>query len=285
MTVSAERCFVCDETVESASDRCLTCGADVGAPNVRAATTSAEINALQARYDDAIHRAKARGAGDTLSAFEKALASSSAVVNCSLYFLREFVSKSNELYANYHRTVQSGVRKAAGPDRDQERTVVDAILFRSYASSICCAALSLNGQGLLSYGPYALRLRNIAVANRSSVLEENSFDFVDRHKLGAKTPIPMGYRSDWASRGKLAVAKLADLIDVGPQKGGFSQLLLKSNGDRSEDQFMEVHIFGTFDFSAVECITGPVPKKAIDAAVWDSVKEIVVALGKRVEEY
>ncbi len=284
MTIALSKCSVCDEVIDQTSDRCLTCGADIGAPNVRASTAAPEIEALQARYDDAVFRATARGAKGSLGAFEKALSRSSAVVNCNLSFLKEFVTQSKTLYANYHQAVQAGLRKTATPERDQERTVVDAIMFRSYAPSIRFAALSLNNSGLVSYGPYALKLRNIAVAHRASILEENSFDFVNHHSLGPKTAIPPGFRSDWNGRNRLAIAKLGDLLDVGPQKHGFSELLLKSDGNFERDQFMEVHIFGTFDFSAVECVSGPVPKKPMEIAIWEFVKEAVSKSGKRVEE-
>ena len=146
MTIATDKCLICSEPIDQTSDRCLTCGTDIGAPNVRSANSVPEVNGLQTRYDDAVFRATARGAGDSLLAFQKALARTGAVINCNLSFLKDFVTESKTLYANYHAAVQGGVRKVALPDRDQERTVVDSILFRSYAPSIRMAALSLTNR-------------------------------------------------------------------------------------------------------------------------------------------
>ena len=238
------------------------------------------------RYSDAVNAAKSRGAGTTLLAFEKVMASSGAVVNCTLPFLRDFATQGKTLYANYHKGVHAGVRKIALQENDQQRTVVDAIMFGSYASSISFAALSLNDRGVESYGEYALKLRTITIADRATILEENSFDFVDHKKLGPKTSIPLGCRSDWDDRGRLAVAKLEPSLDTGPiQSGGFKRLLLSSEGNFKTDHFMEVHIFGTFDFNAVEAISGPVPKRGMDQAIWEAVKEEAKSAGKRVDEW
>jgi hypothetical protein len=285
MKIASTTCANCSASLAQVFDRCLTCGFDAGAPNVRDATTGAEASALEARYSEAVLRAEARGANDNRLAFERALGNSGVVVNCTLPYLRDFVTDPKMLYANYHQLVQGEVRKAALSERDQQRTVVDSILFRSYARFIRFGALSLSDRGLTSYGPYTLGLKTITVAHRSSVLEENAFVFVERHKLGAKTPIPSGYRSDWEHRSMLAVAKLEPYLDVGIQIAGFAKLLLQSEGDYATDKFMEVHIFGPFDFGAIESVSGPMPKKAMDIAIWESVKEEMIAAGKRVDEW
>jgi hypothetical protein len=237
------------------------------------------------RYGDAVSRATVRGAGSTLTAFEAALrTTSAAVINCNLSFLKDFVTRSNSLYSTYHLSVQAQMRKPASMQHDQERAVVDAIMFRGFAPSIRFAALSLNNMGPISYGPYAITLKEIAVSHRSSLLEENSYKFVEHHGLGSKTLVPAGYRGSWSERTQLAVAKLGDRIDVGPQVGGFAKLLLTSNGNYDDDDFIEVHIFGPFDFGAVEQVTGPVPKKGPERAIWSVVKDAVIKAGKKVNE-
>lgn len=285
MKIASTTCVNCGAPLAQVLDRCFTCGFDVGFPNVREATSPAETASLEARYQVAVSLADARGAKDNHLAFERVLATSGVVVNCTLAYLKDFVTDPKMLYANYHQLVQGSVRKPALAERDQERTVVDSILFRSYASSIRFGALSLNDRGLTSYGSYALRLKPIAISHRASVLEENSFTFVERFKLGAKTPIPNGHRSDWESRGMLAIAKLGTSLDVKIQTGGFAKLLLLSHGDYATDQFMEVHIYGPFDFGAVECVSGPKPKKPLEIAIWEAVKEDAKAAGKRVDEW
>jgi hypothetical protein len=198
-----------------------------------------------------------------------------------LPFLRDFITRPNTLYANYHRGVLAGVRKAAEADADRDRTVADAFMFGSYSDQITMAALSLTDTGLSSYGAYSMKLRDVAVTNRSTLLEENSFSFIPRHKLTIRTPIPPGYRSTWAERARLAVAKLADFIAVAMKEAEFQSLLLVDSGQRDTDSFIEVHIYGAFDREAIDTVSGPRHKKrSRDIAIWEVVKETMRTLNK-----
>jgi hypothetical protein len=117
--------------------------------------------------------------------------------------------------------------------------------------------LSLDGSGPTSYGPYAIRLRDVAIRGRATVLENNSYDFMRKHSLSPGDKPPPGFIASWQNRNKLAVAKLAEYIT--PQTGDseFPLLLLASTGLRPTDEFLEVHICGTFDLNAIESIKGP----------------------------
>ena len=53
--------------------------------------------------------------------------------------------------------------------------------------------------------------KKFAVQTRTSVFEENVFNFVKNHKLAADDPIPAGFRASWQERGKLAVSKTSQL--------------------------------------------------------------------------
>ena len=279
------RCSVCDSPVSAVTDRCSTCGTDVGAPNVRVVQELAEVSALESRFEYALARADARGTKQENDEFKRAVERSSAVVNCQLQFLKEFVTSSTVLYANYHRGVRAEVRKAAQEDLDRDRAIADATMFGSYAENIRMAALSLTDTGLSSYGPYSLKLRDVAVANRASLLEENSFSFIPHHNLTIKVPIPPGYRSTWAARAKLAVAKLADFIAPGMTEVDFQRLLLDDTGDRATDNFIEVHIFGAFDREAIDTVSGPkLKKRNRDVAIWEVVKEKLRDLNRSCHE-
>src|SRR4051812_15227971 len=124
-----DHCSECGSPISASVDRCLTCGADVGAPNVRAAGQANEKLALKARFDGAVSRSEARGVGKEIDEFEQVVDHSSAVVNCGLSFLREFVSRDSILYANYHRGVQAGIRKTAVENWDPDRVAADGLLF------------------------------------------------------------------------------------------------------------------------------------------------------------
>jgi hypothetical protein len=251
---------------------------------LRQIAAASEQAALFQRYDSAAQRAIARGAGAPLKLLEQEASRSFAVVNLKLAFLREVVTERKTLFANYHAGVTSGVRRAAADAEDQARRGVDAILFRSYADKIRFAALTSDGPGLISYGPYTLRLREVAVAERSSVLEQNSFDFIRSHRLGPFDRVPEGFRSSWHQRHLLVVAKLADLLTEATTLKDIHRLILSSDGNRANDQFFEVHIYGPFDVNAVERVTGPKPKTSSERAAWSLVVERLKSQGRAVEE-
>lgn len=264
------RCSNCGHSFTEADDRCIKCGADVGFPNVRAA--AAEASALDKRYQTAIDLARKQGTHDPLKDFEAHMQRTFAVINVKLGFLYSFVSDNKMLYANYHRAVSSQARKTAEPENDRHRTGVDSRIFGSYSDRIIHAALSLDGRGP-SYGTYSMRLEDIAIKNRASLLEENSYNFVERQNL-KKGRIPPGYRAIWQERHKLAVAKLAASVSSTTIEKEYPYLLLPASSGRSTDEYIEVHIFGTFDNSAIESVRGKsTHRKKADQALVESAKE------------
>jgi hypothetical protein len=281
-----DSCPNCGASVVASDQRCSTCGEHVGAPNVRAANAPIERVTLQKRYQSALERAELRNAKGAVASFRLAVQSSAAVVSCGLYALRELVTDSNALYTNYYLGVRGEIRRAAELENDRQRRVVDALLFGGYADEIRFAALSLDGVGLKSYGKeglsYGLGLRDVAISKRASLLEENAYEFVKRHALDATSDFPAGYRSTWENRHELAVAKLADLIwpEISPTE--YAGILLSSTGDRATDQFIEVHIFGTFNMNAVSSVSGTSkPKRPDDRAVVTVVRELLEKQGKK----
>jgi hypothetical protein len=188
--------------------------------------------------------------------FSIAVLTSSAVINVDARFLHFFVTSSMALYTNYEHGVGGKVRKPAPFPHDSARRGVGSTLFGSYGDEIIYAALSLNRYGPHSYGSYAVTLRDLAIRNRATVLEHNSYDFVKRHNLIAGKERPLACLAPWPTRNKLAVAKLAPYITSQTTVADFAQLLLSSSGDRMTDDFIEVNIYGTFDLAAVESVSG-----------------------------
>lgn len=281
-----DTCPNCSAVLIGSEDKCPTCGEYVGAPNVRAADMASERAALDQRYDRAVERAGNRGAKEQVVGFRKAVERSVAVVGCDLYRLRELTKDSNSLYSNYYLAARGEVRRAAEVENDRQRRVVDAIVFGVYAEHIRYAALSLDGVGLSSYGKdglsYGLGLRDVAIAKRASLLEENSYAFVKRHHLTGTSSMPAGYRCSWGNRSLLATAKLADFIGPETTTSEYARILLSSSGDRATDQFVEVHIYGGFNLSAVSTVCGTsTPKQSEDLAVVTVVKELLENQGKK----
>jgi hypothetical protein len=155
------------------------------------------------------------------------------------------------------------------------------MLFGGYGDKIVYGALSLDGRGLKSYGAYALVLREVAVARRSSILCDNGFDFVERHKLRPGDQIPLGYRSAWDNKHELAVAKVEQIFDSNTQDADFPRILMFQGVNRSQDDFMEVHIYGTFDHDAIESVAGPSNLGSdADKAVVAVLKELITRSNK-----
>jgi len=250
------KCSACGNKISEDRDTCSTCGAYAGPPNVREVCLVSEKEALERRFNKAIVDAHADGHGAKLDEFSQTIKDSRAVVAIDLGFLAGFMTRDEVLYSSYGLAVAGENRKAADGKNDKKRRGIEGFFFGSYAKSIRYAALSLDGKGLSSYGPFTLVLKDIAVMARATVLEENSYNFFDKHKAHIPDNFPPGYRALWGERYKLAVAKLKDRIVTTTSNNEFPAILLSCSGNRATDNFMEVHIYGTFDKAAVEAVVG-----------------------------
>lgn len=274
-------CPNCRSEYDRSVEVCSACGEHVGYPNVRAAADPEETEALVARYERGVEGAMLRGPGAAIKAFQEAVSRGKAVVNVSVFVLREFSTDKKTLYTNYQLAVSAQTRKAAEEEMDRKRRAVDAMLFGVYAEKLRFAALSMDGRGLVSYGAYTIILKDVSVSKRSSLLEENSFAFVEHHRLKPGDPLPLGFRAVWSNKEKLAVAKLADFVTSDNKLDQFPSLLLYSDGDRKNDRFIEVQIFGTFNSDAIEAVHGrSVGKNTAEIVVAAVAKEHLVNSGK-----
>jgi len=176
------KCAACGSKISEDQDTCSTCGAYAGPPNVREVCLVSEKEALERRYNKAIKDAYADGRDAVLEEFSQAIKDSRAVIAIDLDFLAGFMTKNEVLYSSYGLAVAGENRKAAVGKNDKKRRGIEGFFFGSYASNIRYAALSLDGKGLSSYGPYTLVLKDIAVTARATVLEENSYIFFDKYK-------------------------------------------------------------------------------------------------------
>jgi hypothetical protein len=193
---------------------------------------------------------------------------------------RNLLDRDDALYSSYHLQVRAMVRQAASPENDSMRGAVDSSMYGSAADQITFCALSLDGKGLSSYGRCFLRLRDIAVEWRSSVLEENSYSFMIRRSLLGKR-IPWGYLARWCDRAKLVGAKLADRLTSATVQADFADMILHAGVTREDDSFLEVHLFGPFNGEAIEGISLKINKKdRLEAALAAWIREKLAANGK-----
>jgi hypothetical protein len=231
------------------------------APNVQLAALHGD--ALDARFRAAQDSARSAG---RLGAFERlceVAAATHAVVNMSLGAAYSLVVREDALYAPYQRQVAAGVRAPAELENDRRRLRVEDALYGTYAGEMVYAALSADGRGLGSYGSVQLELRDEAVAHRATVLEQNSFDL--ERRFG--TELPAGYLARWTERGKLAGAKLVDALDGvpdPPDERTLGALILRTQGDRASDDFLEVHVYKTFNRDAVRRVVMPAAFRLVE---------------------
>jgi hypothetical protein len=238
-----------------------------------------EVEALDARYLQAMADAEGRGALATVEEFEAEVQTTSqAVVGMDIDTLCKLANSANELYSNYQLMVRAQTRKPSSLSNEQRRMAVDGRLWGTFGQQIRYAALSLDRRGLSSYGSCFATLRNLHVEHRASLLERNSYDFVE---AAPSKPLPLGCRSSWKSRHRLAVAKCAERISGSTQKAEFPAILLESGTSRRGDDFIEVHIFGPFDFKAIEAIgaSGKFTEKR-DQLTLQIIKKRAMAEGK-----
>jgi hypothetical protein len=265
-----QQCPNCNAVIHWSQEICLKCRHHVGVPNQRELNQPLEVHELERRYLAAKTDALQQGITEQkIADFEQQINKhSKAVVNLSAQLLNDFLSGSNHLYSNYNLQTQSETRQVAEMKNDKQRSGVEAQLFGAYKTKIRYAALALEDKGLISYGNCSMSLANITMENSATVLEENSFDFVSKYRLVPGNDTPAGFRATWTQRYRLASAKLATkLLNNKP----FSDLLLSSDGDRNNDQFMEVHIYGAFDNQSVTAVSVPT-----DSNIKDPIDRLIV---------
>jgi hypothetical protein len=230
---------------------CRVCGEFHSYPNVRKARDERE--ALLRLYADAMGQAERSGLRGQAARLEKIGLKSRVVVNTDLdtiVFLAQDVRKN---YAPYLRQVAAGVRKPAQEQHHRDRRVVDSALFPGYEDKIVFGALTGGWLGLRNYGKVAMFLKEAVAQKRVSLLIENSFKVFDKHFKWGR-PFPSGYRAVWDDRSRLIVVKLTERLKANATEDELGGLILRQGASREKDEFIEVHIFDTFDLRAVECV-------------------------------
>jgi hypothetical protein len=237
------------------NEKCTKCGTFLGYPNVNDCSRKEELDALEKRYIEKVNLAAGKGQDDKRIDFEEEVKKSVAVINVDLDYLYFFIVGKHSLYSTYQLQTSGEDRDYTRSEFDKERLGVEGTIFGSYGENIRYAALSLDGSGLKSYGDFEIILEDEAIELRTTLLEENSYPFVKRHKILAGGKIPPGYRAVWKDRHKLAVAKLMKEVLL-TNKDNYGKIFLKSSGSRKNDEFIEVHIYGKINKEAVQAVRG-----------------------------
>lgn len=285
MTVQSlpRQCPTCSAPVQPHLRSCHACETEIGFPNVRAAED--ERPDLLKRYHEAMKSAEHRGALKEIAEFEKTAKGSWAILCRSLSQVDSLVSGDNAVYVSFHAQVDSGARMPRlGDHFEEKRPIVDAAIFPRYHDKINFAALSLGGPVPSNYGQYTIVLKDTLIAKRSSVFEENSFLFIERHQVQVAGNVPRGFRAVWNERHVLAVAKHANEIQAQITPDKFPGILSNNQRAKQDPDFIEVHIFGGLTRAAIDRVIGPEPKQRVDKVLWKALLAKLVKNGIRYEK-
>jgi len=158
---------------------------------------------------------------------------------------------------------------------------VNERLFPNYGQHIVFAALSTDGAGLGKYGAVAVTW-NVSphyLGRRATLLEENSYVFYERYKLGAlRGPgPPLGFRAVWEDRKWLVVAKIEPSLTTATPGSSLPRLVLSSGVSKMDDTYVEVTIYAddegldTLDVAGVKALK--VFADADETLAWAHVQE------------
>jgi hypothetical protein len=272
-------CAFCSNSFPASAERCPHCARPGLFANVVAAEN--EYSALCDRYEKAKTDVLTRGVDAIAADFEAAAASSKAVVARPLAEVLRLASSSEQLYATYYDLIDAGMKLPTGEKWDVLRAAADSALFPGYARHIRFAALTVDDRGLSTYGDCLLFLKDEMIAHRSSVFEANSVGWMeDKGILMSQAHrLPEGYRAAWQHREKLAIAKLANKLEPATDASSFSRLLLGTGDTTSDDDFVEVHIWGPFTIQSCDKVRCLKPRE-------DSTEELFLqALREKMQRY
>lgn len=262
-------CGDCKNHVPTEASTCPHCGRPSLFPNIVIAKD--EQDDLDQRYNAAIEDSRFRGVVSKVLDFESKLEKSRAIINRPLTDIQRLAGGDNEMYATYYQL--ASIRSPKGDEWDSRRQSADALFFTSFQREIRFASLSLDSTGLSRYGDCSLVLRDEMIAHRASVCDENTVFFVKKHQVFEANDIPKGYRSVWADRAKLCIAKLAKNIDNTTISDEYSELLCQNGVSDSDDEFVEVHIFGSMTVRTFEEVTFKPANNNADRAIIKGIKE------------
>lgn len=262
---------------------CPRCEAFLGYPNVRSAQESAETKELDRRYRVAQDDVRRRSCEPVLNQFEDAVRQSKAVICRRWGALTKISERSNDLFKTFYKQLAEKDRLPQDSYFDRARLAIDSTFFPYYYLHINFGALSLNGTGPASYGECSIVFREDSISHRTTVFEENALVFCEKHPIQVGQPPPAGYRAVWEDRHRLAAAKLHAEIDDQTEPDGLPGILLKQKGRTDTDEFLEVHIYGKLDLTAVECFIAPKPKPRDDQVLAQRLKRKLREAGAKIE--
>ncbi len=245
MSVPTRICVHCSLEMPVSRTNCPHCGLPSFFPNVDLAKTPEERQKLARRVQSSLQRLKEKAAEHIGRSFISACRNSVAVFACTLLKLHREIAATTEIFETYYDLERLRLRAAAprGTVLDwaklRPQAEIELLGSHHHIDQIHYACLTLNGQGLDSYGDCAITLSTHMIAHRSSCFEGNTA--VRYHQTHSFAEI---LRSDWDERHLLCLAACEDRLDSSCNVDSFPDILVNILGNAEQDQFVEVHVFG-----------------------------------------
>lgn len=265
-------------------------------PNVYAAEDEEETVELENRYQEAIRNARLRSCGNVLSDFEKVVATkSNAVIASNFGDIQNLMTSDNVIYATYYQLLKAGLILHRDDEMNRYRKCSEEFLFPDYKEEIRFGALSLDGLGVQNYAmkkqgvfpnfQVHLSLNEEMIAHRSSVFEGNNVVWTKfkNPAVSELVDFPRGYRAIWSDRGKIAAVKHVNDIDSTTTKEQYPGILLCQGTQKEEDEFIEVHIYGSITRRALRRVKVKPPTRNGKKLEIKMIKEKLDLIGVELE--
>ena len=253
-----QKCAECGFDFPLARPDCPHCARPSLFPNVKLAQQTQETDKLEKRYKAALADAASRGCSSIADEFDTECKSSSAICRYPVERLHRHIASGTDLFAGYYELEQLRLRMSApsGFDWERLRPQAEIELLGNSAhineNQIHYACLSIDGEGLNTYGDCILQLSEPMIAHRASCFDGNTaVIFAIEHTFEGRL------RSDWPNRHRICVATMAGQLNssIGPSDLPGILAAPDPGGDAANDSFIEVHIFGSLTTMAFELVT------------------------------
>lgn len=236
-------CDDCKNEMPITRTTCPHCGRPQLFPNVSLAKDSVEKKKLIDRYNRALSAAAKRDCAQVALRFDEVCTQTTAVFTCPLERLHRETATGTELYETYYDLERLRLRTSSSQNFDWEKlrpqAEIELLGSNKHLDQLHYACLSIDGNGLSSYGECAVRLAEPMIAHRASCFEGNTAVIYAK-----KRDLSTCIRCDWGDRNKICVAVCSDRISQSTNEADFPGILLALGVQPDEDQFIEVHIFG-----------------------------------------
>lgn len=237
-------CTFCSHSFPDTRTQCPHCAQPQIFPNVTRASLAEERDKLESRYELAKQSCLDDGQDDEFARFEAAAAKSHALFACPLLKLHREIASGTEIFETYYQLEALRLRSTAAKELDWQKlrpqAETELLGSESHIENLHYASLSLDWESLTSYGDCVVKLADEMIGHRSSCFEGNT-----AVTFAVEGNFDEYLRSDWASRGKISATVMAKRLQKGIADQDFGKILVVAANDPVDDEFIEVHVFGT----------------------------------------